>query len=107
MAPNQDLRKKGDANPVETAGEDEEEEEEEEPDKAAREPRRMLPRGVAAKYVHPDPAVVLCCLLTLNQHFPLQILSEVILKGEEPSLRALDRNVITPGKIPSVVASYV
>lgn len=85
MAPNQDLRKKGDANPEEpgVAGEDEEEEEEEEPDKAAREPRKMLPRRAATKYVHPDPAVVLCCLLTLNQHFPLQILTEVILKARQ------------------------
>ncbi|XP_075867628.1 small subunit processome component 20 homolog [Nelusetta ayraudi] len=52
VAPNQDLRKKDDANPEETgaAGEgEEEEEEEEEPDKGAREPRKTLPRRAAAK----------------------------------------------------------
>lgn len=62
MAPNQDLRKKGDANPEEpgaAAEGEEEEEEKEEPDKGAREPRKMLPRRAAAKYDHPELAAVL------------------------------------------------
>lgn len=62
MAPNQDLRKKDDANLEEpgAAGEGEdEEEEEEEPDKGAREPRKTLPRRAAAKYDHPELAAVL------------------------------------------------
>lgn len=63
MAPNQDLRKKDDANPEEPGaageGDEEEGEEEEEPDKGAREPKKTLPRRAAAKYDHPELAAVL------------------------------------------------